>query len=90
MFSFNQLLRCALSVALTTGVAVDVVASEIMREPAASAMYGKIAADQRMIRSQRVATAAPWRRTPPPATRASERVLPRPDFARGTGRPGTN
>ena len=89
MFSFSQLSRCTLSVALTAGLAVDVVASEFTRERAASAMYGKTPAAQRTMLSERAAVTAahPWFRMPPPAVMSSGRLLPRPDFAGRAGHP---
>jgi len=82
MFSFSQLSRCALSVALTAGIAVDVAASEFTRERAASAMYGKTPAEQRMMLSERAAVMAapPGFRMPPPhfASRAEHPVRPMP------------
>ena len=69
MFSFSRLSGCVLSVALTSGLAVDVLASELTRERAASALYGKTPAQQRMMLSERAAVTAapPWFRMPPPA-----------------------
>ena len=69
MFSFSRLSSCVLSVALTSGLAVDVLASEFTRERAASALYGKTPAQQRMMLSERAAVTAapPWFRMPPPA-----------------------
>ncbi|MGB5407459.1 MAG: hypothetical protein WBN43_11825 [Thiogranum sp.] len=89
MFSFSQLSRCTLSVALTAGLAVDVVASEFTRERAASAMYGKTPAAQRTMLSERAAVTAahPSFRMPPPAVMSSGRLLPRPDFAGRAGHP---
>ena len=67
MFSFSRLSGCVLSVALTAGLTVDVLASEFTRERAASAMYGKTPAGQRMMRFER-AVMPPWfRMSPPPA-----------------------
>ena len=66
MFSFSRLSVCALSVALTAGLTVDVLASEFTRERAASAMYGKTPAEQRMMRSERAAV-PPWFRMSPAA-----------------------
>ncbi|MEN8803475.1 MAG: hypothetical protein ABF297_16005, partial [Thiogranum sp.] len=79
MFSISQLSRCALSVALTAGLAVNAVAGELTRDRDASALYGKTPAEQRMMLSERAAM-PPWFRMPPPgfASRAGQPVWTMP------------
>ena len=85
MIKLNKFFGCALSVAVTAGFTVDAMASEFARERAASSMYGKIPAEQRMMRSGRVAP--PWFRMPPQAWTPPGRYLPRPDFMGRAGYP---
>jgi len=85
MIKLNKLFGCALSVAVTAGFSMDAMASELARERAASSMYGKSPAEQRMMRSGRVAP--PWFRMPPQAWTPTGRYLPRPDFAGRAGYP---
>ena len=85
MIKLNKLFGCALSVAVTAGFSVDAMASDFARERAASSMYGKTPAEQRMMRSGRVAP--PWFRMPPQAWTPTGRYLPRPDFVGRAGYP---
>ena len=85
MIKLNKFFGCALSVAVTAGFSMDAMASELARERAASSMYGKTPAEQRMMRSGRVAP--PWFRMPPQAWTPPGRYLPRPDFMGRAGYP---